>query len=48
MSEIDYLDMIYQLLLQYQSAINLFVGFIQFLIVVFVLVVIYKLFNLFF
>ena len=47
-TELDYLKAIYELLNNLTPFFNLLTGFIQFLIVVFILVVLYKLFNLFF
>lgn len=48
MTEIEYLKAIYELLQGLAPFINLITGLMQFVIVVFVLVVLYKLFNLFF
>lgn len=47
-TELDYLQAIYNLLYKFTPLINLMIGFIQLLIIIFVLVVLYKLFNLFF
>lgn len=48
MTEIDYLQAIYELLNKLIPLANLITGILQFLIVVFIIVVLYKLFNLFF
>ena len=48
MTESDYLQSIYELLQELVPLAHLCEGIIQFLIVVFVCVVLYKLFNLFF
>lgn len=48
MSEIDYLKSIYELLQEFTPLINLFVGCMQFSLVVFAVYILYKLFNLFF
>lgn len=48
MSELDYLCAIYELLQKLSPFVNLITGVIQFIIVVFAIIVIYKLFNLFF
>lgn len=48
MSELDYLSNIYDLLLDYQIAVNLFIAVTQFLICCFVIYILYKLFNIFF
>lgn len=47
-TELDYLQAIYELLNKLTPLANLFTGLLQFLIVIFILVVLYKLFNLFF
>lgn len=47
-TELDYLKAIYELLNNLTPLANLLTGFIQAFIVVFILVVLYKLFNLFF
>lgn len=47
-TELDYLKAIYELLNIFIPLANLITGFIQFFIVMFILVVLYKLFNLFF
>lgn len=48
MTELDYLQSIYELLNKLIPLANLITGVIQFLIVVFIIVILYKLFNLFF
>jgi len=48
MTELDYLQSIYELLNKLIPLANLVTGVIQFLIVVFIIVILYKLFNLFF
>lgn len=48
MSEIELLTSIYDILLSWQSVINLITGCIQVLIVVAIMYALYKLFNLFF
>ena len=48
MTELDYLKSIYELLNKLIPLANLVTGVIQFLIVVFIIVILYKLFNLFF
>lgn len=48
MSELDYLKSIYELLQQLFPFVKLCTGVIQFLIVIFVIVILYKLFKLFF
>lgn len=48
MSELEVLNSIYDILLQWQPVINLITGCIQVLIVVVIMYVLYKLFNLFF
>ena len=48
LTELDYLQAIYELLNNLTPLANLITGFVQALIVVFILVVLYKLFNLFF
>lgn len=48
MTELDYLKGIYELLQEFTSPINLLTGCLQFAIVVFAVVILYKLFNLFF
>jgi len=48
MLEIYYLESIYELLQQMVPMMNLFTGILQFLIVTFAVIVLYKLFNLFF
>lgn len=48
MTELDYLKDIYELLNNLIPLCNLITGILQFLIVVFIIVVLYKLFNLFF
>lgn len=47
-TELDYLKAIYELLYNFIPLCNLITGILQFLIVVFIIVVLYKLFNLFF
>lgn len=47
-TELDYLKAIYVLLNNLIPFINLLTGIIQFSIIVFIIVVLYKLFNLFF
>lgn len=48
MTELDYLQSIYELLNKLIPLANLITGVLQFLIVIFIIVVLYKLFNLFF
>lgn len=48
MTELEYLQSIYELLNKLIPLANLVTGVIQFLIVVFIIVILYKLFNLFF
>lgn len=48
MTELDYLQAIYELLSKLVPLANLITGVLQFLIVIFIIVVLYKLFNLFF
>lgn len=48
MTELDYLQSIYELLNKLIPLANLVTGVLQFLIVVFIIVILYKLFNLFF
>lgn len=48
MTELDYLQAIYELLQKLTPFINLATGILQFCIVIFIVVVLYKLFNLFF
>ena len=48
MTELDYLQSIYELLNKLVPLANLITGVLQFLIVVFIIVILYKLFNLFF
>lgn len=48
MTELEYLASIYELLQNLTPFINLLTGIIQFVIVVFIVIVLYKLFNLFF
>jgi len=48
MSELELLTSIYDILLSWQSVINLITGCIQVLMVVAIMYVLYKLFNLFF
>lgn len=48
MTELDYLQSIYELLQKLVPLAHLVSGLIQFILVVFVCVVLYKLFNLFF
>ena len=48
MTELDYLQAIYELLNKLVPLANLITGVLQFLIVIFIIVVLYKLFNLFF
>lgn len=48
MTELEYLAGIYELLQNLAPFINLLTGIIQFSIVVFIVIVLYKLFNLFF
>lgn len=48
MSELELLQSIYDILISFQPFVNLITGFIQVLIVVAVLYILYKLFNLFF
>ncbi len=48
MSELEYLKGIYELLQSLTPFIQLLTGCIQFVIVLFVVIVLYKLFNLFF
>lgn len=48
MTELDYLQAIYELLNKLVPLSNLITGVLQFLIVIFIIVVLYKLFNLFF
>lgn len=48
MTELDYLQCIYELLNKLIPLANLVTGVLQFLIVVFIIVILYKLFNLFF
>lgn len=48
MTEIDYLRGIYELLQELIPLANLFTGLLQFFTVVFVVYILYKLFNLFF
>lgn len=48
MTELEYLAGIYELLQNLTPFINLLTGIIQFSIVVFIVIVLYKLFNLFF
>jgi len=48
MTELEYLQCIYELLQKTTPFIHFITGFLQAVIVVFVLVVLYKLFNLFF
>lgn len=48
MTELDYLQAIYELLYKLVPLANLITGVLQFLIVIFIIVVLYKLFNLFF
>lgn len=48
MTELDYLQSIYELLNKLIPLANLLTGVLQFLIVVFIIVILYKLFNLFF
>lgn len=47
-TELDYLKAIYELLNSLIPLANLITGTLQFIIVIFILVVLYKLFNLFF
>lgn len=47
-TELDYLQAIYNLLNNLIPLCNLITGILQFLIVVFIIVVLYKLFNMFF
>lgn len=48
MTELEYLQAIYELLQKLTPLCNLITGILQFSIVVFIVVVLYKLFNLFF
>ncbi len=48
MTELEYLACIYELLQNLVPFFNLLTGIIQFGIVVFIVIVLYKLFNLFF
>lgn len=48
MTEIDYLKSIYEILNKLIPLANLITGVLQFLIVIFIIVILYKLFNLFF
>lgn len=47
-TEIEYLKAIYELLQSLTPFINLATGILQFAMVIFIVVVLYKLFNLFF
>lgn len=47
-TELDYLKAIYELLFKLTPLCNLITGILQFIIVIFIIVVLYKLFNLFF
>ena len=47
-TELDYIKAIYELLIKFVPLCNLITGLLQCFIVVVVLVVLYKLFNLFF
>lgn len=48
MTELDYLESIYELLHELTPFYNLVTGCLQFAIVVFAVYILYKLFNLFF
>lgn len=48
MTEIDYLKGIYELLQGLNPLANMFTGLLQFFTIVFVVYILYKLFNLFF
>ena len=47
-TELEYLQAIYELLQKLSPFINLATGVLQFAMVIFIVVVLYKLFNLFF
>lgn len=48
MTELEYLSAIYELLQKLTPFMNFITGSLQFIIVVFIVIVLYKLFNLFF
>lgn len=47
-TELDYLKAIYELLYKLTPLCHLITGILQFIIVIFIIVVLYKLFNMFF